>query len=113
LRRQTSDSAMVVVGCLVQFYAIRQVVFSSMLAHGIERLSVLLNRLRQYLSRFDVGLKLNANHSLHTHIIPSYRREGICESRRLCVDFGGIEPRSSDALIPPHPQGDAVSRRSL
>ena len=39
--------------------------------------------------------------------------------QRLCVDFGGYarsagyanDPRAIDAPIPPHPQGDAVSRR--
>jgi hypothetical protein len=34
----------------------------------------LLNRLRQDLSRFEVGLEMDANGSLHPHIIPSYRR---------------------------------------
>lgn len=90
-----------------------QVVFPSMLTHSIKRPGVLLNRLSQHLSRFNVGLKLDANRSLHIHIIPSYSRRVICEMQRLCVDFGGIEPHSIDAPIPPHPQGDAVSRRSL
>ena len=77
-----------------------QVIFPSMLAHGIERPSVLLNRLRQHLSRFSVELKLDANRSLHTHIIPSYMKRVICKLQRFCVDFGGIEPHSIDAPIP-------------
>jgi hypothetical protein len=45
-----------------------------------------------------------------------------CKLQRLCVDFGGIEPRSIDAPIrsaeahggsPLHPQRNTVSWRSL
>lgn len=102
LTRQASESTMVVVGRFVQSYAICQVVFPSIFAHSIKRPGVLLNRLRQHFSRFDVGLKLDANCSLDTHIIFSYSREVICEWQRLCVDFGGIKPPKSTLLSLPH-----------
>ncbi len=38
------------------------------------------------------------------------RANGLVVSRQSIACFGGIEPHSASAPIPPHPQGDAVSR---
>nr|WP_265264083.1 RRXRR domain-containing protein [Spirulina subsalsa] len=40
------------------------------------------------------------------------RANGLVVSRQSIACFGGIEPHSASAPIPPHPQGDAVSRRN-
>ncbi len=63
-----------------------------MLRHGIERLGVLLNRLRQHLSRCDVGFELDANRSLRTDILPSYGAGVICHLQRLRANLRGVEP---------------------
>ncbi len=78
LRRQATTGAMVVVVSFVQLHAIRHVIFPSILAHGIERPGVFFNRLRKHLSRFEVSLKLKANHSLPIDMQPPYRTGVIC-----------------------------------